>query len=71
MDGIWVMAFGGNGIAVASLRGLVTDADLPDAEKEWPGLNDFLGHLPPEDRPGTFLELMWRFECWRDHERAA
>jgi hypothetical protein len=50
----------------AALRGLVTDADLVEAEREWPGLNAFLDRLPLVQRPHTFLELVWRFECWRD-----
>ena len=56
-----------NEVVVWSLRGLVTDADLAEAEQEWPGLNNFLDHLPFAQRPGTFLELVWRFECSRNH----
>ena len=52
----------------ASLHGLVTEADLPLAEQEWPGLLDFLRRLPHHQRPGTFLELVWRFERWRATE---
>ena len=52
------------------LRGFVTEADLPQAEREWPGLQDFLRRIPPHQRPVTFLELVWRFECWR-HRRSA
>jgi hypothetical protein len=52
------------------LRGLVTDEDLAQAEREWPGLNDFLDGLPFQQRPATFLELIWRFECWRDEGEA-
>ena len=44
------------------LRGLITEADLPAAEAEWPGLQAFLGALPANDRPATFLDLVWRFE---------
>ena len=47
------------------LKGLITDIDLPTAEKEWPGLQEFLGTIPEGERPPTFLELIWRFECWR------
>jgi hypothetical protein len=47
------------------LRGLVTDADLPAAELEWPGLRAFFRDLPESDRPPTFLDLVWRFETWR------
>ena len=45
-----------------TLRGLITDADLPEAETEWPGLVAFFRALPAQDRPPTFLELVWRFE---------
>jgi hypothetical protein len=47
------------------LQGLITDVDLPTAEKEWPGLQAFLCEIPESDRPPTFLELVWRFESWR------
>jgi hypothetical protein len=47
------------------LKGLVTDVDLPEAEQQWPGLQSFLDRIPAQERPSTFLELMWRFECWR------
>lgn len=53
------------------LRGLITDADLPKAEEEWPGLLAFLDALPEADRPPTFLELVWRFEAWRQTGLAA
>jgi hypothetical protein len=53
------------------LRGFVTEADLPQAEQEWPGLQDFLRGMLPEERPATFLELVWRFECWRTSGRRA
>jgi hypothetical protein len=47
------------------LRGLVTEADLPLAEEDWPGLRDYFRRLPINQRPATFLDLVWRFECWR------
>jgi hypothetical protein len=58
-------------IAACPLRGFVTEADLPQAEQEWPGLQDFLRGMPLEERPVTFLELVWRFECWRASGRRA
>ena len=45
-----------------TLKGLITAADLPRAEQEWPGLQAFFRRLPVEQRPETFLELVWRFE---------
>jgi hypothetical protein len=52
------------------LRGFVTGADLPQAESEWPGLQEYLRRLPLDERPTTFLELVWRFERWRQKARA-
>jgi hypothetical protein len=52
-----------------SLRGLVTEADLPAAEREWPGLQAFLFGLPKGQRPRTFLDLVWRFDSQRDPQR--
>jgi hypothetical protein len=46
---------------------------LPRAEQEWPGLQAFFVRLPPEQRPATFLDLVWRFEraaVRREGERA-
>ncbi|HEY0712627.1 MAG TPA: hypothetical protein VGF45_08135 [Polyangia bacterium] len=48
--------------AGASLEGFITDADLPAAECEWPGLQAFFLSLAVDDRPRTFLDLIWRFE---------
>ena len=47
------------------LRGLITEADLPLAEQEWPGLREFLQTIPVNERPSTFLDLIWRFEGCR------
>jgi hypothetical protein len=49
----------------APLKGFVTEADLPEAEREWPGLQAFFARIPTDERPRTFLELIWRFECRR------
>jgi hypothetical protein len=57
--------------AVGPIRGFVTEADLPQAEKEWPGLRAFLEHLPIDQRPATFLELVWRFECFLARSQSA
>jgi hypothetical protein len=51
---------------VCRLRGLVTEADMSQAEQEWPGLSGFLDRIPAHQRPATFLDLVWRFECWRE-----
>jgi hypothetical protein len=52
--------------SVCCLRGLVTEADLSQAEQEWPGLRGYLARIPAHQRPVTFLDLVWRFECWRE-----
>jgi hypothetical protein len=49
------------------LRGLVTEADLPLAEEDWPGLREFFRRIPSHQKPRTFLDLVWRFECWRSN----
>jgi hypothetical protein len=53
------------------LKGLITDADLPTAEEEFPGLITYFRALPDADRPCTFLDLVWRFEAWRTSRLAA
>lgn len=45
-----------------ALKGFITAADLPSAEQEWPGLQAFFRRLPVDQRPVTFLDLVWRFE---------
>ena len=57
--------FGTENRTAPRLKGLVTDADLDDAEQLWPGLQAFLFGLPSSDRPETFLNLVWRFETAR------
>jgi hypothetical protein len=51
--------------AIGPLKGFITEADLPQAETQWPGLLEFLRRLPSQERPHTFLDLVWRFEGWR------
>ena len=50
------------------MRGLITDRDLEQAEREFPGIGGFFAQLLP--KPRTFLELVARFEHWGE-ERAA
>jgi hypothetical protein len=59
-----------DGAIAPLLRGFVTEADLPQAEKEWPGLQEFLEHIPADERPSTFLDLVWRFECFLGRTRS-
>jgi hypothetical protein len=57
--------FGMDNRTAPRLKGLVTDADLAEAEQLWPGLQAFLFGLPSSERPETFLNLVWRFETAR------
>ena len=63
------MFAGESAVLVRSLRGMVTESDLLQAEREWPGLIDYFGHLALAERPPTFLDLVWRFERWRERQR--
>ena len=44
------------------MRGMITEADLDQAEAEFPGIAAFFAAL--DHKPGTFLELVSRFEHW-------
>jgi hypothetical protein len=41
------------------LHGLITENDLPEIEEAFPGIWSFYQEL--DEKPCTFLELMWRF----------
>ncbi len=41
------------------LKGLITERDIVAAEDAFPGIWRFYDQL--DDKPGTFLELVWRF----------
>jgi hypothetical protein len=47
------------------LKGFITDDDLPAAEQVWPGLHAFFIAIAEDERPPTFLDLVWRYECMR------
>jgi hypothetical protein len=42
--------------------GVITDAHLSQAEREFPGITEF--YLACRNRPRTFLELAWRFQAF-------
>lgn len=43
------------------LRGVITEAHLAEAEREFPGICSFYARC--KRKPHTFLELAWRYEC--------
>lgn len=47
------------------LKGWVTERHFAEAEVEFPGIKKFFEEL--EEKPGTFLELVWKFEEERGH----
>ena len=56
------------------LRGFITEADFAECEQAFPGILRFYREL--QEKPCTFLELMWRFTggncgCRRDEQVAA
>jgi hypothetical protein len=44
------------------LKGWVTERHFQEAEAEFPGIEAFFRGLGPEEKPGTFLELVWKYE---------
>jgi hypothetical protein len=44
--------------------GFITDRELERAEEDFPGIGRFLASLT--QKPRTFLELVARFEHWRE-----
>ena len=41
------------------MRGLITDINLEECDEEFPGIVRYYREL--QDKPRTFLELVWRF----------
>jgi hypothetical protein len=50
------------------LNGFVTESDLEQIEECFPGIWGF--YLEQEEKPSTFLELMWRFSRVRCRQEA-
>jgi hypothetical protein len=44
----------------ARVQGRITERQLPLAERSFPGISRFYAEL--EDKPATFLQLLWAFE---------
>lgn len=42
------------------MQGRITEAQLPLAEQSFPGISRFYESL--DDKPATFLQLLWAFE---------
>jgi hypothetical protein len=47
-----------------AMMGFITERDLEQAEKEFPGIEAFFGSLA--NKPRTFLELVAAFEHWSE-----
>ena len=45
------------------MQGRITEAQLPLAEQSFPGISRFYDSL--DDKPATFLQLVWAFEARR------
>jgi hypothetical protein len=45
------------------VQGRITERQLPLAERSMPGISRFYASL--EDKPATFLQLLWAFEGHR------
>ena len=52
----------------AMLTGIVTESDLAQIEESFPGIWGY--YLELDDKPCTFLELVWRFSRVRCHSDA-
>jgi len=42
------------------VQGRITERHLPEAERCFPGISSFYESL--DDKPATFLQLLWAFE---------
>lgn len=42
------------------VKGRITERQLPLAERSIPGISQF--HAEMQDKPATFLDLLWEFE---------
>lgn len=55
------------------MRGFITDRDLSECEKNFPGIVRFYRHM--RHKPATFLQLLWAFHdsrgCASDGKRPA
>ena len=49
------------------MKGYITDAELPEADQEFPGISEFFATLV--DKPRTFLELVARYVQWCEDAR--
>jgi hypothetical protein len=47
------------------VQGRITERQLPLAERSFPGISRFYAEL--DDKPVTFLQLVWAYEATRPH----
>lgn len=52
-----------------SVRGRITEKQLPLAEGSFPGIGRFYRHLAV--KPATFLQLVWLYEGWMEQHPCA
>ena len=50
------------------MQGYITDAELPAADEEFPGISNFFATLA--NKPRTFLQLVALYQHWCDENRA-
>ena len=46
------------------VQGRITERQLPLAERSFPGISRFYAQL--DDKPATFLQLVWAYEAKRE-----
>jgi hypothetical protein len=47
-------------VARPAVQGRITERQLPEAERSMPGITRFYAEL--DEKPATFLDLLWAFE---------
>ncbi len=50
----------GRALALVTVQGRITERQLPLAERSFPGISRFYASL--DDKPATFLQLLWAYE---------
>ena len=50
-------------VAASAVQGRITERQLPLAERSFPGISRFYAEL--DDKPATFLQLVWAYEANR------
>jgi len=55
-------------LLAGAVRGRITQRHLPEADRSIPGIARYYAQL--EQKPATFLDLLWQFEGARKPARA-